>query len=98
VANFVYRLDPVRPGFVTDPTPEEKAISQRHVAYLRSLHDSGKLLFAMRIREEGGVGMVGVRAETLDEVRGLMEADPQYAEGAMRGSVHPIGMAEFAKT
>jgi uncharacterized protein YciI len=97
VATFAYLLDPVRPGFVTEPTPEEKAVSGRHVAYLRSLYDSGKLIFAGRIREEGGLGVVAVRAETIDEARAMMEADPQYREGAMRGTVHAIGVADFSK-
>jgi uncharacterized protein YciI len=95
--NYAYMLRPVRPGFVTDPTPEEKAISGRHAAYLRKLFDGGKLIFAARVREEGGLGYVAVRAGDIDEARAIMHDDPQYREGAMHGSVHPIGMAEFTK-
>jgi uncharacterized protein YciI len=83
---------------VTDPTPDEKAISGRHAAYLRQLFDGGTLIFAARVLEEGGLGYVAVRAGDIDAARALMHADPQYKEGAMHGSVHAIGMADFKKT
>ncbi len=92
---FAYLLEPVRPGFVTDPTETEKAVSARHLEHLRALHNSGRLVFAGRLLEEGGLGIVVVEAGDAAEARAAMEADPQVAEGTMRGRVTPIAMAPF---
>jgi uncharacterized protein len=92
---FVYQLEPIRPEFVTDPTPSERAISGRHSDYLRELHQRGELVFAGRAMEAGGLGWVVVDVADEQRATEIMKADPQYAEGAMKGRVVQVGLARF---
>lgn len=93
--DFAYLLDPVRPEFVTNPTDDEREVSQRHYEYLRWLDSRGVLTFAARVRERGGIGVVAVDAADEADARRIMESDPQVAKGHMRGRVAPLSVARF---
>lgn len=51
----------------------------RHVAYIRSLDDKGKLVLAGPFDDFPG-GMVIVRADSIDEARAIAENDPFVIE------------------
>lgn len=58
-----------------------------HLAYIRSLEVDGTLVFAGPMSDETGqemqgVGMLVLRASSMEEARGLAEQDPMHTSGA----------------
>jgi uncharacterized protein YciI len=92
---FAYLLEPVRGGMVTDPTEAERAVNARHFEYLKSIHESGRLRFAGRLAEDGGLGMVVVDVADDAQAHELMEGDPLISEALMKGRVCAIRAASF---
>ena len=64
-----------------------KAVLPDHLAYIRSLEDKGAILFAGPMSDETGeqmqgVGMIVLKAASLEAARALAEGDPMHASGA----------------
>ncbi|MEL7116946.1 MAG: YciI family protein, partial [Pseudomonadota bacterium] len=78
--------------FVAISTPVADAMSRfadvlpRHLDHVRSLEAKGALMFAGPLSDETGeemqaMGMLVLRAASLEEARALVEADPMHSEG-----------------
>ena len=64
---YLYRLNPVRPGMVIEgPSREEESVMERHVSYLADLTDKGIMLMAGRTQnaDENTFGIVIFRADS----------------------------------
>lgn len=71
-----------------EKAPDEIAkVLPDHLAYIGSLETSGKLMFAGPLSDETGermeaMGMLVLRAGSLEEARALAEGDPMHKTGA----------------
>ncbi|MGD8902160.1 MAG: YciI family protein [Anaerolineae bacterium] len=93
---FIYVFEPVRPELVTDPdawTEEDTRISGEHVAYLQRATHEGIVILAGRSLDGEGPAVVIFEADTEDDARRFMEADPFVTGGLMRASLHPFRAA-----
>jgi uncharacterized protein YciI len=95
MALFAYLLEPVRGGMVIDPSVAERAVNALHSEYLKAINKSGRLRFAGRLNEEGGLGMVVLDVPGEAEAHQLMEGDPLIAQALMKGRVCPIRVANL---
>jgi uncharacterized protein YciI len=87
MAEYIYMVRPTRPGFVTDPTPEEMDTVSRHFLYLKSLVDEKKALVAGPCLD-AAFGICIYEAETDEEARHIMESDPAVIEGVFSAEMH----------
>jgi len=95
-SQFVYVFDPVRPELVTDPdawTEEDIRIADQHFAYLQKATADGIVILAGRSQDGIGPAVVIFEADSEDDARRFMQADPFVAGGLMRASLHPFRAA-----
>jgi uncharacterized protein YciI len=59
-----------------------------HLAYMRSLHDAGKIVVGGPYTDDSG-GMVAVEADSHEAALEILEGDPAIEDGVMVGDVHP---------
>jgi uncharacterized protein YciI len=81
---------------VTDPdawTEEDTRIAGEHVAYLQRATQEGIVILAGRSLDGEGPAVVIFEADTEDDARRFMEADPFVTGGLMRASLHPFRAA-----
>lgn len=69
------------------PPEKVKAALPDHLDYLKGLEASGALMLAGPMSDESGaemqgMGMLVLRASSLEEARALAEGDPMHASGA----------------
>jgi uncharacterized protein YciI len=84
------RLVPNRPDFVMTMTPDEQAIMGAHAAFLQQQLAAGTLVVAGPVLDPAGpFGMAVFEAESIDEVRRILERDPAKAIG--RHELVPMG-------
>ena len=89
---FFARLVPHRPDFATTMTAAEQATMRTHIEFLQSQIAAGKLVAAGPVLDPAGVyGIAVIEAESLDEVRLLLDRDPGKAVG--RYDITPMGAA-----
>lgn len=94
--HFIYCFDPIRPELVTDPdawTPQEVLIAEEHFSYLKRATEAGTVILAGRSLDGKGPALVILEAESQDQARAFMEADPFVAKGLMRAHLHPFRAA-----
>lgn len=93
---FIYRLQPVRPGMLSDgPTPDEERIVGEHFAYLQDLATRGTLKLAGRTLTTGPETFGICILETEDEAgaRAVMAEDPAVRQGVMTAELLPFRIA-----
>ena len=91
MAYFFYRLNPPRPTFPNDITPDENAIMGEHAQYWRELCAEGVGVVLGPVAEgEGAWGMGVIRGDSLEETRALADADPAVARGLCTADVLPM--------
>ena len=93
---FIYVFEPVRPELVTNPdawTEEDIRIASEHFAYLQKATRDSVVLLAGRSLDGEGPAVVIFEADSEDQARSFMEADPFVAGGLMRASLHPFRAA-----
>lgn len=86
---YFLKLNPPRPSFPMDMTPEERDIMQRHVLYWTEQMAKGVIhVFGPVLDPEGayGVGVIGVDSEA--ERDALIAGDP--ANGLNHYEFHPM--------
>jgi uncharacterized protein len=89
VMYFFMKLNPPRPTFSQDMTPEERGIMQRHVAYWTDKMEKGiALVFGPVLDPKGvyGVGVIGVESE--EQRDALLANDP--ANGLNQYEFYPM--------
>jgi uncharacterized protein len=83
---FLYRGPKWTPG----ETPETQRLQQEHMANIRKMAASGKLLLAGPFTDDGKLrGMFVFRVGSLEEAEALAEADPAVKAGRLAVEVHP---------
>ncbi len=104
---YVYFIQPVRPGLIEGTTPEEDRILSGHVEHIKSLKADGRLVLAGPCfdppyypDEAGAVplemptpGIVVFEADSLEEARAVMEQDPAVAGGVFKARLNEMRIA-----
>jgi uncharacterized protein len=78
------------PKWSADDTPERRRIQDGHMAHIRAMGESGKLIVAGPFEDDGdlrGMFIFGVR--DLEEARALAERDPAVQSGRLVLEFHP---------
>lgn len=79
---FFARLVPNRPGFAMSMTADEQATMRAHGEFLHGQLAAGTLVVAGPVLDPAGVfGMAVFEAESMDELRRLLDRDPARAIG-----------------
>jgi uncharacterized protein YciI len=89
VSEWLCVIRPPRATFVEDMSPREAEIMERHFEYLKSLLKAGKLILAGPSLDPP-FGIIVLEAESEDEARRLIEADPSVAAGVQTPELHPF--------
>ncbi|MDX1664380.1 MAG: YciI family protein [Candidatus Promineifilaceae bacterium] len=98
---FLYQFEAVRPEMVRDPnawTPDDVAVAEAHVAYLREATEIGTVILAGRSLDGVGPAIVIVEVASEEEARIFMEQDPFVREGLMRATLHPFRAAMIRRS
>jgi uncharacterized protein YciI len=93
---FLYRLEPTRPGMLADrPTEREARVVGEHFAYLKELTERGVVLMAGRTltADESTFGIVVLVAATEADAESVMNDDPAVKHGVMRARLFPFRIA-----
>ena len=96
VNQYLYRIQPVRLGMVTDgPTDEEGSTLSDHFNYLKTLTDRGVVLVFGRTQNNDAstFGITIFRAESEKDARSIMNNDPAIKKGLMKGELFPYRVA-----
>src|SRR5271165_4699252 len=89
---FLYRIQPTRPGMLTEgPTGREAAIVNEHFEYLQKLVAEGVVFMAGRTQNIGErtFGIVIFEAVTESAAIALMQNDPAVKLGVMKAELFP---------
>ena len=87
---FAYLLRPAFDNaFLSQATPEERAVFEVHGAWLEERYAEGRVLFAGRCFD-GPFGLVVLDAADEDEARQLMEEDPSLRAGVQTAELYPF--------
>ena len=77
----------------TDKAGDRAAVLEEHLSYQVKLEEEGKLFAAgPLLREDGemaGIGLIIVKAETLDEAREIANQDPFHQSGLRAYKIWP---------
>jgi uncharacterized protein len=82
-------IRPPRPTFMKDSTPEENEVMRRHFEYLEGLLEDGTLILAGPSLDPP-FGIIVFQAETEEDARRLIAADPSVAAGLQTPELHPF--------
>ena len=83
---FLYR----GPAWSPEETPERAKIQEGHMANIRKMGESGKLLVAGPFTDDGDLrGLFVFRTSTLEEAKAMAEQDPAVKAGRLRLEWHP---------
>ena len=90
--HFLLRIAPTRTGFtLQNMSTEEARLATKHVQYLNSLLESGKLSLAAQVFDPKEFwGIVIVNAPDRETARELLDADPMVKANMFRGDVLPL--------
>ena len=78
------------PKWTAEQNAETKRLLDQHVEYVTSLLDSGKVVIAGPLTDNGEIGGVFVfRAKSAEEAKAWAEADPTVAAGLQIAEMHP---------
>ena len=92
MAHWIYFVRPPRENFVATISEEEAAImGGDHSAHLARLLEEGTLVLAGPTFGPGqNDGIAIIEAETENDARAVMEADPAITSGLMTGELRPM--------
>ena len=82
-------IRPPRPTFMEDSTPEEDDLMGAHFEYPKGLLEAGVLILAGPSLEPP-FGVIVFEAESEEEARRLIDADPSVAAGLQTPELHPF--------
>ena len=87
------------PKWTTEPSRERAEMRQRHVAYLRSMLESNKLMIAGGIRDDNVLIEVHIfRTKSAEEATAWLNADPAVAAGYLVPELHPWWSEDVMKS
>ena len=78
------------PKWTPDPTPELERLQEEHLAHIRSMAATGKLVVAGPLSDNGFIrGILVFKTATLEEAKALAENDPAVKAGRLVVEIHP---------
>ena len=78
------------PAWTPGSTPALEELQKAHLAHIRKMGESGKLLVAGPFSDDGDLrGMFIFRVDSLEEARALAEQDPMVRAGRLAIEWHP---------
>jgi uncharacterized protein YciI len=78
------------PAWSPEETPERARIQEGHMANIRKMGETGKLLVAGPFTDDGDLrGLFVFRTASLEEAKALAEQDPAVKAGRLRLEWHP---------
>jgi len=83
---------PPRADFAKNATPEESAVIERHLEYLKVKLADGTLVMAGRT-DDARFGIAVIKAKDEQAAREIMENDPSVKEGVFSGELIPFRLA-----
>jgi uncharacterized protein len=87
---FAYQVRPAfDQAFLSQATPDERAVFEAHGEWLEERYAEGQVLFAGRCFD-GPFGLVVLDVADEDEARRLMEADPSVRSGVQTAELFPF--------
>ena len=94
-SQYLYRIQPIRMGFLIESTPEEDRIVGDHFRYLKRLTEEGTILLAGRTlnTDSSSFGIVIFEAESDEAARKLVRQDPAVEASVFRAELFPFGVA-----
>jgi uncharacterized protein YciI len=101
MAEFLYRIQPIRLGMLTEaPTEQEAQVLGEHFAYLSELADRGIVLMAGRTltADDRTFGIAILVASTAAEAEAIMRDDPAVKHGVMRAELFPYRIALWSRS
>ena len=96
MSQFLYRIQPVRLGMLTEgPTEAEASIINEHFEYLKQLVAEGVVFMAGRTLtvDEKTFGIVVFEAASESDAVALMQNDPAVKLGVMKAELFPYRVA-----
>jgi uncharacterized protein YciI len=96
-SQFLYQFGPgPRSELATEPdawTAEDEQVGAAHFARLAKATEDGIVILAGRSPDGVGPAIVIIEADSEEEARRFMEADPFVSEGLFTASLHPFRAA-----
>jgi len=91
----LYKIHPVREGFLVNSTPEEDAIVSDHFHYLKDLSEPGVVLLAGRTlnADASSFCIVILTTESEQAAHSIMANDPAVRADVFRAELFPFGIA-----
>ncbi len=92
---FLYRIQPARPGFLAAPTADETAHVGEHFRYLQDLTRRAVVLLAGRTLNEdpSTFGIVLLEASSKAHAADIMRQDPAVRAGVFSAELFPYHIA-----
>ena len=89
---FIYKTTPKQPEIYPDQLQaHERHIYERHLSYLRSLLNQNSLILAGNVHlSHGEEGYVILQAESEQQARRLMDADPAVHSRLVEAELFPM--------
>jgi len=86
------------PNWTAESTPETKRIQEGHMANIRKMAETGRLVVAGPISDGGDLrGIFIFQGVTIEEARRMAEADPAIESGRLKLNLHPWFAAKGLK-
>jgi uncharacterized protein len=86
------------PQWTAEKTPQRAEVTAQHVAYFKSLIDSGKAVIGGPLTDESEIrGLYVLRAKSASEAREWADADPAVKAGHFAVEMHPWWSEEVMK-
>lgn len=83
------------PKWTPEKTAETNRIQEEHMAHIRSMGASGKLVIAGPFLDGGQLrGIFVFKVSTLEEAKAMAEADPAVKAGRLQVEIHPWMVAK----
>jgi uncharacterized protein len=89
VSEWLCVIRPPRATFMEDASPAEQDVMRERFEYLKGLLEQGKLILAGPSLDPP-FGIIVLEAESEDEARRLVAADPSVAAGIQTPELHPF--------
>lgn len=86
---FISLLRPWRSDFIATMTTEEKAIMDRHLAYVDELAVKGKVILG-GAATDGSLGILVFQAGSAEEAQQILDDDPVAKSGIGQLELHPF--------
>jgi uncharacterized protein len=89
---MVYYLVLLHKGdsWTAEETPAVRQLQEQHMANIRRLAETGKLVLAGPFEEDGDLrGLFLLKAASLQEAQELCQSDPAVKAGRLRPEIHP---------